>query len=242
MNCEKCQDLLSDFLEGSLSPDDRTTLNAHLEECLSCVNARDELDSIVSFCCAHRGEYEAPPNERALWLRIRNVIESEQSAVAVAAVGSRSLGGQRESWWSRMMNRSWELSLPQMAMAVAVIMVAVSLITAFSLQRIQMATSRTNASDPDVRNPQTIAALGLVDRTRQQQLAIEYWNQRVEQRKARWNPQMREAFERNLMVIDQAVADSRAILSQNPHDEVSEEMLNAALNDKMELLKEFSDL
>ena len=242
MNCEKCQDLLSDFLEGSLSPEDRTTLNTHLEECLFCVSARDEIDSIVIFCCAHRGEYEAPPNERALWLRIRNVIESEQSAVAVAAVGSRSLSGQRESWWSRMMNRSWELSLPQMAMAVAVIMVAVSLITVFSLQRIQMANVSPDASGPSVRNTQPTAAVFALDRTRQQQLALEYWNQRVEQRKARWSPQMREAFERNLMVIDQAVADSRAILSQNPHDEVSEEMLNAALNDKMELLKEFSDL
>jgi hypothetical protein len=32
------------------------------------------------------------------------------------------------------------------------------------------------------------------------------------------------------------------VLIQNPHDEVYEEMLNTALNDKMELLKEFSDM
>jgi hypothetical protein len=31
-------------------------------------------------------------------------------------------------------------------------------------------------------------------------------------------------------------------LNRNPHDEVSEQMLNEALNDKLVLLKEFSDL
>lgn len=53
---------------------------------------------------------------------------------------------------------------------------------------------------------------------------------------------MRDTFERNLKVIDQAVNDSLNELNRDPHDEVSEEMLNAALNEKLALLKEFSDL
>jgi len=60
--------------------------------------------------------------------------------------------------------------------------------------------------------------------------------------KARWNPQMRETFDRNMSVIDAAVTDSMKQLSQNPHDSVSEDILNDALNDKVALLKEFSDL
>jgi anti-sigma factor RsiW len=112
MNCEKCQDLLSDFLDGALSTEDSRNLNAHLEECLSCVGARDDLDSILSVCRDCRGEYEAPPNEKALWLRIRNIIESEPAAVAAA---SPLADVRRESWWARLMNRSWELSLPQLS-------------------------------------------------------------------------------------------------------------------------------
>ena len=80
------------------------------------------------------------------------------------------------------------------------------------------------------------------DRMWQQQQAISYWNQRVETNKARWNQEMRDTFDRNLRVIDQAVNDSLNELNQNPHDEVSEEMLNAALNEKLALLREFSDL
>jgi len=45
-----------------------------------------------------------------------------------------------------------------------------------------------------------------------------------------------------MRVIDQAVSDSMNELNRNPHDEVSEQMLNEALNDKLALLKEFSDL
>jgi hypothetical protein len=38
------------------------------------------------------------------------------------------------------------------------------------------------------------------------------------------------------------VNDSFASLSQNPHDEVSEETLKAALDEKLSLLKEFAEL
>ena len=80
------------------------------------------------------------------------------------------------------------------------------------------------------------------DRYRQQQQVIAYWNDRVELNKARWSQQTRETFDRNMSVIDAAVNDSMSQLKQNPHDEVSEEILNGALSDKVALLKEFSDL
>jgi hypothetical protein len=80
------------------------------------------------------------------------------------------------------------------------------------------------------------------DRVWQRQQVINYWNQRVELNKARWSANMRETFDRNMRVIDQAVNDSMNELNRNPHDDVSEQMLNEALNDKLALLKEFSDL
>ena len=253
MNCEKCQELLSDFLDDALSHEDRASLDAHLEECLSCFAVRDELHTIVSFCRENRAEYLAPPNERALWLRIRNTIEGERMAAATVGAGAQARAGAHgsESWWKQLMGRSWELSLSQMTGAVAAITIAVALITAFSMQRMQHgADLTTNAASASGTNravmlnaaPSSVSGTNIDDRTRQQQLAIDYWNQRIEERKARWSPQMREAFERNMNVIDQAVNYSRDELRRNPHDEVSEEMLNSALNDKMELLREFADL
>ena len=53
---------------------------------------------------------------------------------------------------------------------------------------------------------------------------------------------MRETFDRNMGVIDAAVNDSMIQLRQDPHDTVSEDILNDALNDKVALLKEFAEL
>jgi hypothetical protein len=64
----------------------------------------------------------------------------------------------------------------------------------------------------------------------------------VELNKARWSPEMRDTFDRNLQVIDAAVTQSLNELNRNPHDDISEQMLNESLNDKLALLKEFSDL
>lgn len=251
MNCEECQELLSDFLDGHLTGENSTSLGAHLEECLSCFSTREELDSIVSFCRDCRGEYEAPPNERALWIRIRNTIEVEQDAAAAVANSPARTAG-RASWWAHLMNRSWELSFSQMSGAIAAIIIAVALATVFGMRSMQSSSSsgaqkeRTDqagiATERNNSGSQSLALIDPDERIRQQQLTIEYWNQRVAQRKTRWNPQVREAFERNMNVLDQTVEDSRRVLSQNPHDEVYEEMLNTALNDKMELLKEFSEM
>jgi predicted anti-sigma-YlaC factor YlaD len=76
MNCETCQELIHDLLDGSISQMDESTLNTHLRQCLDCDSVRQDLASIVGFCRTQRGQYEAPPNELALWFRIRNVVEA----------------------------------------------------------------------------------------------------------------------------------------------------------------------
>jgi hypothetical protein len=230
MNCEQCQDLISDLLEGSLSRQDQSTLDAHLEECLTCADVRNDLQSIVSFCQANRGVYTAPPNERALWLRIRNVIEAEVGSSAVAAAAPT----RRASWLSR----TWELSFSQMAAAVAAIILVVALTTIVAFRRYQ----EGNPADTARTGPVKVEGTTVRARFAKQQQLISFWNQRVEYNKARWTPQMRETFDRNLQVIDQTVNDSLNTLTKNPQDEVSEEMLNSALNEKLALLKEFAEL
>jgi anti-sigma factor RsiW len=234
MNCEKCQDLISDFLDGSISQQDQTTLTSHLEDCLHCAQVRDDLRSIVGFCRTQRGEYVAPPNEKALWLRIRNMIEAGASADApVPATTRRSVF---HNWTAR----SWELSFPQLAAMTAAIVLVVSLTTAVGLRRYQSGGVNAQAGLPD--SGLSVGAMDVRNRISRQQQLISYWNQRVDYNKARWSPQMRETFDRNLAVIDQAVNESFDSLSKDPQDEVSKEMLDTALNEKLSLLKEFAEL
>lgn len=233
MNCEKYQELLSDLVDGSASADVGVSVEAHLNGCVACAEIRDDFVAIVAFCQDHRGEYDAVPNERALWLRISNTIEAEGSVVR-AKVDVPSGAG----WWFRLMNRSWQLSFPKLAAAVVLVAIMASLATVFIGR---LSPSNESSVKQSGFGPGT-AVLSLDDRYRQQQQAIAYWNQRVEMNKARWSQQMRETFDRNMSVIDAAVNDSMTQLRQNPHDAVSEDILNDALNDKVALLKEFSDL
>ncbi|HET9525744.1 MAG TPA: hypothetical protein VFO99_06240 [Pyrinomonadaceae bacterium] len=228
MNCDTCQELIHDLLDGSISRSDESILNTHLKDCLDCESVRQDLSAIVGFCRTRRGEYEAPPNEHALWLRIRNVIEAEQRGRTVAQTE------RRPSFLTRLMGRTWELSLPQLTAATSAIVLLVSLVTVVGLRRW--------GTDVPIPQPNVVEASNVNDRVWQRQQAINYWNQRVELNKTRWSPEMREVFDRNMRVIDQAVANSLDELKRNPHDEISEQMLNESLNDKLALLKEFSDL
>jgi len=227
MNCENCQELIHDLLDGTISNTDELTLNTHLSGCLDCDSVRQDLTSIVGFCRSSRGQYEAPPNEHALWLRIRNVVEAESANKTVAQTAT-----PRKSFLAELFERSWQVSLPQLAASVVALVLLVSLATVVGIRR---------WGSPDTVVPATVQA-NYNERIFQRQQVISYWNQRVELNKARWNPEMRETFDRNLRVIDQAVNDSLNELNRNPHDEVSEQMLNESLNDKLALLKEFSDL
>src|SRR5437764_7783898 len=119
MNCEKCQELLSDLLDGTLTGEARARLNKHLDECLVCAGVRDELSAIVTTARDVRDYSIAPQNSRALWLRISNTIEAEraherQASTRAAAVSA----GRRESFITRTLNKRWTLSLPQLTAAV----------------------------------------------------------------------------------------------------------------------------
>lgn len=228
MNCETCQELIQDLIDGSITQTDEFTLNTHLKQCLDCDTVRQDLASIVGFCRTQRGQYEAPPNEQALWLRIRNSIEAEFPTRATANTEPS------RSFLSRWMGRSWELSLPQLAASAVAIVLLVSISTVVGLRR--WGGYGVPTSVPQVE------ASNLTDRFSQRRQVIDYWNQRVELNKARWSAEMRESFDRNMKVIDEAVVNSMNELQRNPHDEVSEQMLNESLNEKLALLKEFSDL
>jgi len=235
MNCEQCQELVSGLVDGALSQKDQLSLNAHLEECFSCADVRKDLEAIVGFCRVNRGEYDATPNEQALWLRIRNTIESENNSAA--ALTAQAVGEKGSGFLNRLLGQSWQLSFPQVAASVAAIVLVVTLMTVVGMRRFESSSTLNNGIAKG-----STEGFDLSGRKWQQQQAIKYWNARIETNKARWSPQMRDTFDRNLGVIDQAVNDSLKELNTNPHDEISEEMLNSALNEKIALLKEFSEL
>ncbi|HEU4511009.1 MAG TPA: hypothetical protein VFR78_22450, partial [Pyrinomonadaceae bacterium] len=161
MNCETCQELIHDLLDGSISQTDESTLYTHLRQCLDCDSVRQDLTSIVGFCRTQRGLYEAPPNEQAMWLRIRNVIEAENPS-RVAAKSE-----PRQSFLGGILGRSWELSLPQLAGLVAAVVLFVSLATVVGVRRWGGETGPLTQVQAEASN--------VNDRVWQRQQAINYW-------------------------------------------------------------------
>ena len=233
MNCENCQELLSDWLDNELAPSPRIDIGAHLAACPPCRTVHDELNSILGLCVARRGNYDAVPNEEALWRRISNTIEAEQTADARASAQTAPAANWRTRFW----NANWQLSRPQLTGSLAAIALLATTLTLGMAKLPGAVHSLVNG-----RAATSLAATGnrLESIVQSQQPKLDYWLQRVEQRKARWSPQLRQNFEYNLNVLDQAVKESSDALNATPHDPVSEERLSVVLEDKKELLQEFA--
>ena len=233
MNCEKCQDLLSDFLDGVLGHAEHAAVGAHLAACPACDAARSDFNAIIAVARDARGQLFAPTDERALWLRVRNTVEAETRPARAAAAGT--------SFWSRLFGRRWEFSLPQLAAGVASLVVAVASVTALGVR--YAAPAGVADSGEGVKGVRRVVSQDSYPAAylEPHQPSMNYWEQRVAARKASWNPRMRASFDRSVMVLDQTVNESLDDLRHNPHDEVAEEILNGALRDKIELLREFGE-
>lgn len=244
MDCNKCHGLLGDFLDGTLSDDDRQYFSAHLEECLTCTGMHAELDRIIALARAEREEMIAPPNGQALWQRIRENAEQdiEWAREARFAKQAAAANTSSDSWWSRLWNARWEFSAPQVTGAFASLVGVAVLSAVLGTGALRNATGETAQMQVEGSGTEAVAAqrVSFDEYVQRQQSDIEYWRQRVEENKSRLPPRVRESFERTMVRLDQDVSYSLDQLRQNPQDDISEEMLNRALHDKVEILRELS--
>lgn len=76
-NCKKIIDVLCDYLEGHMGPDDRKALENHLEDCPSC-DAFFESYQKISFMCRNLRPDRIPPElSRRLMDFLREKAEAE---------------------------------------------------------------------------------------------------------------------------------------------------------------------
>lgn len=246
MNCGSYQNLISAFLDGELDTETWAAVEEHMASCVDCSSVYGDFSAILEFCGESLSDEKGPSNSHALWCRINNVIESE----VVEPEGSESdeFGPpSRRSFWHDTMN----MSAGQIASVVMGVALVSSLLTVVAFKNYVSALETISGTDvqPTVFE-KVLAQLGVSEdaaaknerRIREQKDAIEYWKSRVEVRRASWNDETRLVFDRNLGEIDKAVREYSRLLQENPRDTISNEMLDSALKEKMELLREFSEL
>jgi len=236
MNCQECKELISVFMDDELEGVQADAVRMHLATCKECESMCADLASILDVCDSETPSDLVPPNSKALWCRINNIIEGEKKADPMEP--------------SEPPRRRWRFSFVQVAAVVFCVAVVSSLATVMVIRSYvrpaasDLTTTRQNDLD------KVLGKLGLVEtpqqardrRLKEHHAAIEYWNERVQARRIQWDRATREAFDRNLRVIDESVRDYTMILQHDPEDELSGEMLDSVLDDKMNLLRDFADL
>lgn len=236
MNCEQCQELISVYLDNELEAAASANVRMHLAVCLECAKMCEDFAMILDFCDLDENEHSLPPNSKALWCRINNLIETE-----IASETTQEIKREKSK-------RSWQFSFAQVFASILGIALVSSLLTIVGIKNYSAGDASANAA-PSIFD-RALGKIGLVEsaqqtrenRIKEQQAAIDYWNKRVHEKRQNWAANLREAFDRNLNEIDQTVYEYDKILQENPHDDLSGEMLDSALNEKMALLREFSEL
>ncbi len=240
MTCEECQENISLFLDNELDEASSIAVQTHLSFCPDCARVCEDFTLIVDSCKADLSAEPPPPNSDALWCRINNIIESELNSRPAVEEKPKGIWGRG-------------FSFSQLAAAAVAIALISSLLTIVGVRNYfepsgSDYTSRSDSSQTTFEK--VFSKIGLIEspqearlkRLKEQQAAIEYWNKRVQIRRAQWDGKMRDAFDRNLNEIDEAVTGYTIMLERDPQDDLSGEMLDSALNEKMNLLRAFSEL
>ena len=241
MNCDECKNLIGAFMDNELDEGQAVSMRMHLAICSECARVCEDLSSILDVFATETVSEIVPPNSQALWCRINNIIENEAKAKAAVPQPESSKG------------RFWQLSFMQLTTAVICVGVISSLLTIVAIRNYSQPSSAdftTRSTATQTTFEKVLSRVGLMEtpqqardsRIKEQQAAIEYWNARVTTRRDQWNRTTRDAFDRNLQVINESVNDYTLILLEDPDDALSGEMLDAVMTDKMNLLRDFADL
>lgn len=221
MVCSQCQELLSEYIDGALELGEQVNIERHLSDCEPCRAVRDDLLQIVHF--SQQLPVQSPST--ALWPRINAGLAELQPSF-----WNRSL-----RWLHNFRTLNFNFSVPQMIATAAAIAIVVS--TGVILSRrdngtASIATAGITLSASDAK-PLSQADLQVLEKQ------ISQLSESVEQRKDSWDPELRNAFERNLLYVNQSLAECRHQLSDHPGDDISQELMLNAYREKIRLLEGF---
>jgi negative regulator of sigma E activity len=245
MSCTDCQENLSQFLDGELDETSASSIRTHLALCVECAKLCEDFASILDSCkFDDLSDAAVDLNANALWCRISNTLESEIKPLVETRIEETPRG---------FFSRIWNFSFSQATAGVAAIAVVSSLLTLVAIRGYSEPTGAdftSRSAETQTTFEKLLSKVGLSDtpqqarekRLQEQQATIDYWNGRVQARRVMWDDNLRRGFDKNLQAIDQAVFEYTKTLEENPEDELSGEMLDSVLNEKMNLLREFSEL
>jgi anti-sigma factor RsiW len=216
LTCETLDALLPDYLEGEMDAATRATVESHARSCARCEALLGDLTAIARDA---RALPDLAPS-RDLWAGIEGRIQAP--VVSFPAPGAaRPHARWRATAW--------------LGAAAAALIVATASITYTITMRHAQQQSQLAATRPSVTTPVTNVAALPVERVYDQE--ITRLQQVLQERRSTLDSNTVAVIERNLRIIDAAIAQSREALEKDPASGLLNDQLNSALTQKVELLR-----
>jgi anti-sigma factor RsiW len=265
MNCTDLDERLADYLEGDLQPADRQAVQAHIASCVRCTalvrdleqirTAAGQLDELTpsrDLWVGIADRIETPvlplaPRAAPNVVASRRGVERLRLAAVAAALVAVTAGVTYTLTVSRAENRAApivQVSPDDARDSVSPDDARDSVSPAVGQADLVQRTVATTDSAPDTRaepsapdrtpNAQNV---GNTSATASQSREIDRLRTIFARNRAQLDPRTAAIIEANLKVIDEAIAQSRDALAQDPASRFLSNQLNSALDKKVELLR-----
>lgn len=256
MNCTDLDERLADYLEGDLQPAERQAVQAHIASCVRCTALVRDLDQIR----ADAGQLDELTPSRDLWVGIvdrietpvlpltprvapnvaapRRGVERLRLAAVAAALVAVTAGVTYTLTVSRAENRAAPIAqtspdeAPDSVSSIGQQSDPVQRTVATADSALD---TRAEPSAPD-RTPDA-QNVGNTSATASQSREIDRLRTIFARNRSQLDPRTAAIIEANLKVIDEAIAQSRDALAQDPASRFLSNQLNSALDKKVELLR-----
>ncbi|MGH9346233.1 MAG: zf-HC2 domain-containing protein [Vicinamibacterales bacterium] len=219
MTCDRCQALVGDYVDDTISADERSGVEAHLLGCDACRTMADDFGAIRR---AARDLAPLVPPAHA-WARLSASLEAERT---------RGIAGGRRSWVC-----AWR---PAAIAATLVLLAGGSSWIVLRQAAAPAPPARATAAPAPVADPELVKTVETELRLAEEhyQKAIAGLEQITRTESATLDPQVAAVLQKNLDVIDHAIGESRAALHTQPASDVAQESLFEALRNKVALLQD----
>jgi hypothetical protein len=206
-------DRLSEYLDEELSAPEREALEAHLPECGACAQALDELRRVA----VRTDALEDRPPARNLWPGI---------AARIATQGEAAPRGP---------GRRFTFTVPQLAAAAAALVL-------LSAGGMWLALSSGDGGGSLAVQPAGIQARPVSAGASNFDAAVAELQRLLDERRDQLDSATIQVLEENLATIDQAIAEARAALSEDPSNSYLNQHLATTMWRKVHLLQRAATL
>jgi hypothetical protein len=235
-DCEELESLLPGYLEAELDAVRRRAVERHAMSCARCASLLEDVATIVR----DARELPALTPSRDLWTDIEARIQPDVVPLSAARMDRKARTRRVSPRWTTM-----RLAAAAAALVVSTAGVTYVATTHLDAAHTTVAASGPAASDsPDgratgsssapsgaVRNASSLSSEQLYDQE------IAHLQTIVRERRTLLDTATIAVIQRNLAVIDSAIAQSRAALAADPNSRFLNEQLNSVLGQKVELLR-----